>query len=863
MLGTEDKSIASQVLEGLVSVGKIDFLAQWPQLLQSIQGVVQQWANQPTEAVISTLSLCAKLVKKYRTEFRSDPLWLEIKEVVQTLYEPLSAMASAIVQDMANMVPPLLFDRFRMLEQLLKIFISLLSQDIPEPFEQSLSIWMNFYMFILRASHPNFPQGQDQLLIKSKAQVLRTLTLLAQKYDEDFEPYIEGFCTMVWDLLAQVSGVAHYDRFVSAALDYFRAVVVKPKVAALLGNNLQLMFSRLILPNMIISEEEEELAEMSPYEYVKMFLEDANEETRRSACTSLVKTLVRQFPSQTSQVLLDFQQAVLGNYTAGRWKEMEAFVYLMSGAYTQLYTAKHGATSLVVPNEYIITLYRSLVEPRLLDAAASVILRTTCLKYIFVYRNQFTSQELLSVLGQVSSLIEHDQVLMATYACAVLERILMIRKQGRENELLFDKIAISSSLRPLLQSLATALRKHPKNHFIMKAFFRIIWLSQDAFSPFAIPACDIFIDYLKQVLLNPADANPNFNSLVFECMALAIRSVDMQNARAIEEKLEGYMALIIQKNVADLLPYAFQMQALFVKLSNAVSPTNLALVPSILPVQNWEAGTRYYMPTLSLLLEAICRTSPQLLASNSSDLSLICKQLFINKLDSHAFSLLSTLTEVYEISYLAPHLKDLYIIIFSKIHHARSQNIRLSGKFYKGLLLFVASFQLKNGFRALMDSMNTVQPDIFTMLMKSQLLPNVSSLDTRVERKLMAVALTNMLVENGMGEEVWKQMAVTVPKMLEMQGNVTSGTEYMGRLIDLPEENTQQMSKDDYQKIYSAGFEPGDKLGNIGNEREYYLKSIVQVRLPAPLMQYLRPVLDEETFNILQAYAAAFSVQLN
>lgn len=862
MLSNEDKAISAQVLEGLVAVGKIDFLAQWPQLLQSILLVVQQWAARPAEAVISTLTLCAKLVKKYRTEFRSDPLWLEIKEVVQTLYDPLSAMASTIVQDMATMVPPLLFQRFRMLEQLLKIFISLISQDIPEPFEQSLSIWMNFYMFILRAAHPHFPPGQDQLLIKAKTQVLCTLTMLAQKYDEDFEPFIEGFCTMVWDMLAQVSGVHTYDRFVSAALDYFRVVVVKPKVGVLLSTNLQLMFSRLILPNMIISEDEEELAEMSPFDYVKMFLEDANEETRRSACTSLVKTLVRQFPGQTAQVLVEFQQAVLGNYNAGRWKEMEAFVYLISGAYTQLYTAKHGASALVVPNDYIVGLYRTLVEPRLLDNSASVILRTTCLKYIFVYRNQYTSQELLAVLNQVTSLIEHDQVLLSTYACAVLERILMIRKPGRDNELLFDKLGIAASLRPLLQGLATALRKHPKNHFIMKAFYRVVWMAQETFAPFAVPACDIFVDYLKQVLTNPADANPAFNSLVFECMALSLRSADRQNAKEIEGKLEGYMALIIQKNNADLLPYAFQMQALFVRLSNTVSATNLALVPSILPLQNWEPGTKYYMPTLALLLEAIARSAPELLANNSADLATIIKQLFVNKLDQYGFSLLATLTEVYEMSYLAGHLKDLYITIFSKIHHARTQNIRLAGKFYKGLLLFAASFTLKHSFRALSDSMNAVQPDICTMLLKSQLLPNVNALDTRVERKLMAVALTNMLTEGGLSEELWKQIAVTVPKMLEIQVNATSGTEYLGRLIDLPEENTQQMAKDDYQKIYSAGFEPTDKLPNIANEREYFLKSLLQARLPSPLLQYLRPAMDEETFNILQAYAAGFGVQL-
>ena len=177
----------------------------------------------------------------------------------------------------------------------------------------------------------------------------------------------------------------------------------------------------------------------------------------------------------------------------------------------------------------------------------------------------------------------------------------------------------------------------------------------------------------------------------------------------------------------------------------------------------------------------------------------------------------------------------------------------------------MATFQLRNGVRELNDSMNLVQPDIFAMLLKSQLLPNVNSIDTRVERKMAAVAMTNMLTGEGLSEDLWKMMCVTVPKMLELPVNATSGTEYLGHLVDLPEENTQQIARDDFQKIYSAGFDPVDKLHNIPNEREYFLKNVLQYqpRLPGgSLLSFIRPSIDEETFNILQSYAAAFGVVL-
>lgn len=53
-----------------------------------------------------------------------------------------------------------------------------------------------------------------------------------------------------------------------------------------------------------------------------------------------------------------------------------------------------------------------------------------------------------------------------------------------------------------------------------------------------------------------------------------------------------------------------------------------------------------------------------------------------------------------------------------------------------------------------------------------------------------------------------------------------SGTQYLGGYIDLPEENTMQMSREGYQKIYSAEADPIDKLGNVPDAKRLFMEKM-------------------------------------
>ena len=93
--------------------------------------------NQPS--VISTLLTCHKLFKRYRYSFRSDELWSEIKLVVDTLFQPYLGIATQVFQALqtANTENDIKM-HIQSFIPILKVFISLNGQDIPQQFDDTL-----------------------------------------------------------------------------------------------------------------------------------------------------------------------------------------------------------------------------------------------------------------------------------------------------------------------------------------------------------------------------------------------------------------------------------------------------------------------------------------------------------------------------------------------------------------------------------------------------------------------------------------------------------------------------------------------------------------------------------------------------
>jgi exportin-2 (importin alpha re-exporter) len=99
-------------------------------------------------------------------------------------------------------------DRLAWLEILLSIthtYHSLVSQDIPEFFEDNLRPWMEGFLALLRLTLPGVDAITDDCeansLDRLKHAICDIATLFSQRYEECFTDYTEGFIAGTWKLL--------------------------------------------------------------------------------------------------------------------------------------------------------------------------------------------------------------------------------------------------------------------------------------------------------------------------------------------------------------------------------------------------------------------------------------------------------------------------------------------------------------------------------------------------------------------------------------------------------------------------------------------------------------------------------------
>ncbi len=82
--------------------------------------------------------------------------------------------------------------------------------------------------------------------------------------------------------------------------------------------NMIQLFSILIVPNISINEDDMEEYEFEPESYVRNDLEESDTETRRRQCMKFVQSLAKRFPNEVNNMISDFVNTLLGEYSANR-----------------------------------------------------------------------------------------------------------------------------------------------------------------------------------------------------------------------------------------------------------------------------------------------------------------------------------------------------------------------------------------------------------------------------------------------------------------------------------------------------------------------------------------------------------------
>ena len=472
--------IQRQLGDAVSIIGKNDFPAQWPNLINEM---VEKFNTGDFHVINGVLHTAHSIFKRYRYESKSQELWTEIKLVLDSFAKPLTDLFIATVglaQQHANN-PQAVKVIFSSLTIISKIFYSLNFQDLPEYFEDNMKIWMDNFLALLTSDNPLLKtdsedeSGLNEIL---KSQICDIISLYASNYDDEFPQYLPQFVTAVWNLLVTTGKEAKYDSLVSNAIGFLSSVSEREINKGLFSDPsiLNSICEKVILPNIEFRASDEELFEDNPEEYIRRDIEGSDVDTRRRAACDLVKALSKSFEAPMTEIFGRYITAMLESYAANpknNWRSKDAAIYLIIALASKGQTARHGTTQtnqlvdlVDFFSQHIIS---ELQQPNVNEL---MVLKADAVKYLMTFRNHLPREAILVSMKCLINLLRSNSLVVHSYAANAIDKIFVLK--APDGSALIKAADLAGTEQTLLMNLfyAMTLPGSEESEFVMKAIMR-------------------------------------------------------------------------------------------------------------------------------------------------------------------------------------------------------------------------------------------------------------------------------------------------------------------------------------------------------------------------------------------------------
>lgn len=863
--------VQKQLSQAIAIVGQQDFPAQWPNL---VNDMVAKFKTGDFHIINGVLQTAHSIFEKYSVEFKSQKLWEEIKFVLDNFAQPFSdlfvetinlAAQHASNRDALRII-------FGSLVLIAKIFYALNYQDLPEYFEDNMSVWMPRFLELLTLENKLLVTDDDEpgVLEELRSQICDNIGLYAHKYEEEFQPYMEPFVTAVWNLLLNTSTATKYDLLVSNAIQFLASVADRPHYKALFENEniLSSICEKVIVPNMEMRDCDVELFEDNPEEFIRRDLEGSDVDTRRRAACDLVKGLTRHFEEKITQIFGVYVQSMLAQYNASpkaNWKSKDAALYLVTSLATRAKTAKHGITQtnqLVNLGDFC----SAHILPELQNFANSSefpVLKADCVKYVLTFRSQLPPEMVKAALPALVQLLKFPAVVVHTYAAAAIDKILIMKDSS--GAALLSAQALAPLTEDLLKNLFGAFEfpGSTENEYIMKAVMRSFSALQNSVVPYLAHLLPPLTNKLAQAAKNPT--RPHYNHYLFESLSLSIRIVCQSNPQAVnsfEQVLFPVFEEILKLDVQEFVPYVFQIMSLMLELHSEgnVPEPYMALFSFLLVPLLWERPANIH-PLVRLLQAFISRGPAQVVGQDRiTGLLGVFQKLLASKTNDHeGFYLLQSMVEHLPSEALNNYIKQVFIVLFQRLTSSKTT------KYVKSLLVFFFVFVIKNGGSQLISTMDSIQSGIFGMVCDSLIVKDgtVQKISGTTEKKIAAVGLTKLLCETdelvaGPYADRFSGLLLALISLFELpEDESIPDDEHFIEIEDTPGYQTA------YSQLIFAGKPDYDPVAGVGDVRKFLATSLAAMSARRP--GHLTPIVGQLAPNAqqcMQQYLQAAGVGL-
>ncbi|RCH88978.1 importin-alpha export receptor, partial [Rhizopus stolonifer] len=794
MITVPDK-LQLQISDALSLIAASDFPEKWDTLLPELISKLSPTDYRVNNGILGTAH---SIFKRWRSAFRSDDLFLNIKYVLDLFCEPymqLFQITDKLIEENNTNLQALQI-LARSLVLLIKIYYDLNCQDLPEFFEDNLNTFMGLFEKYLVYQNPLLvtdDEEEEGPLEQIKTGICYILELYASRYEEVF-PQLNGFVPIVINLLTNTNGDPKYDAMVCKAFSVLTAIVKIERHAQYFAdqNTLGTMCERIALPNVAIRTSDEELFEDNPIEYIRRDLEGSDTDTRRRSAADFIRGLMERFETQVTKIMSDYVFRYLQNYSINpkaNWKDKNTAIFLLVAIATRSATSQQGVTK----TNDLVDVVDFFSKHVLCDLQSEVmtdmpILKVDAIKYVYTFRNQLTKDQLLTVFPLLVKHLESTDYVVHTYAAIAIERILFMR-QGK------TMMFTSEDIKPYSETLLSQLfrlieqgqtpEKLSENDYLMRAVMRVIITSRQDMVPYVNVIMGKLTNILAIVSKNPS--NPKFNHYVFESIGALIRFICPISEAALSEfenMCFGPFQTILAQDVQEFSPYVFQLLAQLLEHHKGTELTEAytALLVPILNPALWEQGN---IPALVRLIQAYLNKGIQsILASNQLEpiLGIFQQKLvYSRQFDHYGILLLETLTKRVPIHLFGNYLPALLSAVLKRLQSKKKGDQISFDRFTRNFTLWMNyCFLLEsmNGPDTIIRVYESLQPGLFGQIMSLFILPDLVKLSKPIDRKISGVGMTRLLTKSDIMlnepylSQLWSKSLLALLALLELPGSL-------------------------------------------------------------------------------------------
>ena len=866
--------IQRQLSESITIIGQSDFPDKWPNLIVELKTFLKAGLSQNYHSIQGVLQTAHSIFRRYRYELQSDRLWREIKIVIDSFAQPFTdRFKELLVASRTVSEPSQLISIYKSLLLCTKIYHSLISQDLPDFFEERLAEWLPPFLELL-AVQANLTDDTN-VIDDMKAEICEIASLFVQRYSdaENSKEYTQKFAEYIWNLLIKTNQDVQNDTLVSTAIRYLVTVAERPETRPLFQNAdiLNSLCENVIIPSLTFRDIDKELFDDDPEEYVKRDIEGSDIDTRRRAACDLVQALSKFQEVQLIEIFGQYIEKTLRSYEENRvanWKLKDLAIFLYSAMAIKGSTRQHGTVS-ISQHVNVDKFFTDKIVDELTNEtkrAGSDLLKADALRYITTFRNYISMNTLVACLPLIVGHIKSNNVVVRTYASITLEKLLTIRDPTQPSATAFKAEQFEPFLDKLIEPLFEALDlpDSPENEHIMKAIMRLFSFSKSSlvaqFLPSVVPK---ITQKLYVVARNPS--KPYFNHYLFETLALTIRAACSQENPAMRDDFEkvlfSILEVVLAQDVQEFTPYVLQLLNLILdsQAVGSVSEKFISLFQELLSPILWERPANV-RPLTDLMHTYIEKISNVIIAQNKLDPLLgIFQKLIASKATDHeALALLQTMMIHLPAHDLDARIRDIFLLIFQRLTGSKTT------KFVKNVLVSFSLYAYLRGAEFLASTVNQLQDKIFGMVIEKLYIVDVKKVSGQMERRICTYGIIRILaqlplIDNGAYNHLWAPLLLVLMEIFELPPEVTA--EEDDHFVDIAESLDFQAQ---YSKLNYAGRRRDDPTKKDGDPKSMLASSLANLsaKLPGFVPKTLQDNLDQSVVTCLMSYCKAANVTI-